>query len=656
MKTATQIANFPRLRRNPGLAEIAALLERLPQAALFVETQSKRIIGCNEKASELTLYTIQELQELRLADLIANLDADAKLGVHSDDSEPEALTLVRQNNTEVQIIANRFDLSPHGKWELILLEPSRIIEQRQAEHQRRSKLLESMNTISKALQVAELKPALELFLNAVQELTGAESLSIYLQNLTSDNQDFEVVRFCHLGAGSNLPSEIPALELAKLRKTYFWTASERVPTSLQRTARSSGLKYVASAPLGQPNAMIGLLAIGGYETPPAERAIGFLQILADTVTAIVEQHSRMSNLARELNDQTWKNYIHQAIENVVFDGVIVLNPDLTISRLNHASESILGYSNKEAQGHPVEDILIGTETLMPALEAAQQGDQTLKQANMRLYNRSGQAFLAQVSTAPTIIDEKLHGIIILIQDLTEQEQIQLQTQELERRALLGEVTAIFAHEVRNPINNISTGLQLMAYNLPDEDPNQELIGRLQQDCERLSDLMKSVLSYSRPAEYDMVELDLASLIKRLVDRARPRMSNVNVEPHLQFESTLPLVEGNQRALEQVFTNLINNAIQAMRESGGTLAIKIHEMHSSGQSHYIQVDVADSGPGIPKENIDRIFQPFYTTKSDGTGLGLAITKRIITAHKGNIQVTSFPGGTVFHVQLPVMEAI
>lgn len=656
MKTASQLANFPRLRRNPGLAEIAALLETVPEAAFFVETESKRIIGSNTKASELTLYTLAELKELSLASLITNLDADSTWGKQSDDSDPEVLSLIRQNNTEVQVVANRFDLSPQGKWELILLESTNVIEQRQAEHQRKSELLESMNTISQALHETELKPALKLFLSAVQKITGASTLSIYLQNLTSDNQDIEVVRFCHHGPTSNLPTELPAVELVNLHKAHFWTASERVPTSLQRLARSAGLKYVASAPLGQTKAMIGLIAIGGNESPPAGQVLGLLNIMAKAITAIVKQHSRISNLARDVNDLSWKNYIHQAIENIVFDGVIVLNPDLTISRINHASESILGYSNQEAQGHPVEDILIGTETLMPALKAAQKGNHTLQQANMRLYHRSGQAFLAQVSSAPTIVNEILHGIIILIQDLTEQEQIQLQTQELERRALLGEVTAIFAHEVRNPINNISTGLQLMAYNLADDDPNQEVIGRLQQDCERLSELMKSVLSFSRPAEYEMVELNLSTLIKRIVDRARPRMSNAKVEPHLQFESALPPIEGNQRAMEQVFTNLINNAIQAMHESGGTLAIKMHEMQSSGKSHYIQVDVADSGPGIPKENIDRIFQPFFTTKSDGTGLGLAITKRIITAHKGNIQVTSFPGGTVFHVQLPVMEAL
>jgi signal transduction histidine kinase len=92
----------------------------------------------------------------------------------------------------------------------------------------------------------------------------------------------------------------------------------------------------------------------------------------------------------------------------------------------------------------------------------------------------------------------------------------------------------------------------------------------------------------------------------------------------------------------------------MNDKGGTVAIKIQHLKPSPDRQYIVVDVADDGPGIPKENLDRIFQPFFTTKRDGTGLGLAITQRIITAHKGTIGVNSFPGGTVFRIQLPVLE--
>jgi signal transduction histidine kinase len=147
------------------------------------------------------------------------------------------------------------------------------------------------------------------------------------------------------------------------------------------------------------------------------------------------------------------------------------------------------------------------------------------------------------------------------------------------------------------------------------------------------------------------------------------MERVNVQYHLQADPQAPLILGNSKALEQVFDNLINNAVQAMSDKGGRLALKVQyhkapenqETDASGREtlpnrkSYLEISVADTGPGIPKEMQDRVFQPFFTTKSNGTGLGLAISKRIITAHKGTLSLTSFPGGTVFHVQLPISEA-
>jgi signal transduction histidine kinase len=166
--------------------------------------------------------------------------------------------------------------------------------------------------------------------------------------------------------------------------------------------------------------------------------------------------------------------------------------------------------------------------------------------------------------------------------------------------------------------------------------------------------MKSVLSFSRSAEYEMEPVDLGLLISRLVERLRPRLSAANIQYHLKPDHNTPLIMGNPRALEQVFNNLFNNAIQAMEANGGILAVKIQPAETTGKRQYALVIVADNGPGIPKENLDRIFQPFFTTKSNGTGLGLAITRRIVTAHKGIIQCNSFPGGTVFNVQIPALD--
>ena len=129
------------------------------------------------------------------------------------------------------------------------------------------------------------------------------------------------------------------------------------------------------------------------------------------------------------------------------------------------------------------------------------------------------------------------------------------------------------------------------------------------------------------------------------------MTSYNVEDTIKIVPECPNIRGNPRALEQVFTNLITNALQVMRDTGGKLAVKIQPVRSVENKLFVETSVADTGPGIPPEIQAKIFEPYYTTEKSGTGLGLAIASRIIEVHKGTIEVKSFPGGSVFQVRLP-----
>lgn len=126
------------------------------------------------------------------------------------------------------------------------------------------------------------------------------------------------------------------------------------------------------------------------------------------------------------------------------------------------------------------------------------------------------------------------------------------------------------------------------------------------------------------------------------------MTRYNVVPDIKTTNSNLMIKGDKRSLEQVFTNIIQNGINAMKSKGGTLSIRIA---SQPKARTISVDISDTGPGIPAEIIDHIFEPFFSTNQDGTGLGLAITKQIVNVHNGQITVNSVPGGTVFRVTLP-----
>ena len=166
--------------------------------------------------------------------------------------------------------------------------------------------------------------------------------------------------------------------------------------------------------------------------------------------------------------------------------------------------------------------------------------------------------------------------------------------------------------------------------------------------------MQSALSFSRPAEARPEPVELAVIIPALVDRWRPRLARLNVRQEVKNSAHNTTILGDLRNLEQVFNNLIGNAVQAMSDSGGNLTINIRPVAGPGDRPQVDVSVSDDGPGIPDEISERIFEPFFTTNRNGTGLGLAIAKRIVTKHKGSIKVSSVPGGTVFQVILPLSD--
>ena len=650
MKITSPLSSITRIKRGFGLEEINNVLDLFPTTTLLVDVTNQRILMANTKATELTAFTRGELTSMRLDELFADFPDQAFWGNGYDQQPSKQLVLIKHNKSTLEVLATIEEISPEGRWVLLSLEPISTIQQRESERRRRGALLEKLQVLSSAEQQQTMEAALNLILTTGQELTSASILAIYQAN----GSNLELERCATLG--KLLPERLPSQDLIYLRTAQVWLPGKRPNASLQSIARAEGFSYLASAPIGDPNAIIGLIAVAEMQLPPLEQTLPLLQLLASTAHNTIQRFTQVTNLTVERENQLRYQRFVEVAQDSIEDSVVVLTSDFKVITLNHAAELALGYTAKEAANLPVQNILIGNENLLPALRLAQTGIPTLNQDNIRLYRRSGQAFLARVSTLPVKSGEEMQGIVVLIQDLSEEERAQSHAEQLEQHALLGTVTAIFAHEVRNPINNISAGLQLMAYKLPGSDPLLDLITRMQADCERVDGMMKSVLTYARTTEYEMEPVDLGVLINRLLERLKPRITGANVQQHLKVEQNTPLIMGNPRALEQVFTNLFTNAIQAMEGSGGILAVKVQTAETTGKRQYALVVVADNGPGIPKEYLELIFQPFFTTKSSGTGLGLAITQRIVTAHKGTIQVNSFPGGTVFSVQLPAIQSI
>lgn len=641
-------SNFPTSwrGRTPGFVEFNALLNLMDEPALLVDNHRGQILLANSQLLQITAFTQVEISSTDLLHLIPEIASG-----NINPGEEHEGNLTRHNRDPLPVIARSVALDANNQWFLLTLTPAAVIKQEQVSGQRQERMLQAFHDLSVLGSQPDLSSCLAMAIRIAQPLLDASLICIYQAD--GDAPQLRKAAVCEPEDGLFFPETLPPINLIRLETPYLWLPGKKVTSELHRTARIANLNYLGSVPLGPENAWFGLLVAAGQQADPPEHLLALMEILAAALASAFQHYILVSNLNQTIQSDTRYTSINNAITENAQEGIILLTPALNIVRMNPAAELILGYASQEITGSSAESILIGADTITSALKSAVQGIPTHNLGNISLHRRHGQAFAAHIQTIPIFSANDLVGIVVFLSDISENEQIRVRTQQLEQRAVLGEVTAIFAHEVRNPINNISTGLQLMAMNLTENDPNQELIGRLQHDCSRLTHLMESVLSFSRPQEYKLEPTDLSMLLKRILDRWEPRMARVNIKSVFLPAADLPLVSGDPRALEQVFTNLISNAVQAMSSTGGTLAIKIELIEPPLEHPQLQVSFSDNGPGIPDEIRDHIFEPFVTTNPQGTGLGLAITKRIVTAHKGSINVTSFPGGTMFQVSLPAI---
>ena len=630
---------------------IANILENLSSPAILI-TGDGQILAANMFVSQISSYSNEEIIGRNLSVLFPNLIGryDSVVTINNLPDRSLSTILLTLNHERIPITMHLNKLAGQDPHYLITFEKIADRQRQKTEHQRRQNMLTNIERLFQA--VSDLD-SIEQILIIGSKLLIANAITIYLCGTDSPIFSKEY----SWGDTSLFPKEIPPTDLQYFLKSSLWQNGQRsVVTMLHQAVRASNYAYFATAPIGNPGAWAGFIVITGVEEPDADNTLPILQVLAEAISLQLQNSIRISNIKQNLEATTNHLAIGDTVQDTIQEGVILVSPSFEITKLNAAAEYMLGYASREIQGQTVENVLIGADRLIPAIRLALQGVPTHNLGKTMLHRRDGSSFPVIIHTTPVMQRGETLGALVILVDISEHEQAKIRTQQLEQRALLGEVTAIFAHEVRNPINNISTGLQLLELNTPQDDPEKrELISRLQKDCNRLTDLMESILTFSRTGNYKFMPLDVQKIVERLLTRWRPRMARLQIQHHVKVAPDTPLIMGDQRALEQVFTNLISNAVRAMGEKGGMLAVRIAPHMAPGKKLLTQIDISDTGPGIPEEIRERIFDPFFTTDPNGTGLGLSITKQIVTAHKGSIYPTTFPGGTVFHVQIPAFEA-
>lgn len=340
----------------------------------------------------------------------------------------------------------------------------------------------------------------------------------------------------------------------------------------------------------------------------------------------------------------------QAILRSITSGVLTVGPDGSVTTANLAAERMLGmreedmvpkrlvvlFSNDGGIDNALSRILTGrTPKLVMDAQPVTRGGRTLhtRVAISRMRDVGGREF----------------GAVVTMEDVSEVRALTDQLIRADRLAAMGELTAGVAHEVRNPLGIIRASVQLLEEARAEPQRMAEATRVMKQEIDRLDRVIKALLDFGRPSAPTLRPTNVEDVVADVVLFTRQFAVQSNVEIDTEYATALPLVSADPDQLKQVFVNLVSNAVQAMESSGGTIRIRVWD-----DDTFVFVSVIDTGPGMPDGVLDKVFDPFYSTRDSGTGLGLTIVHRIIDQHGGRIEVASESGeGTTFTVALPAM---
>jgi len=334
------------------------------------------------------------------------------------------------------------------------------------------------------------------------------------------------------------------------------------------------------------------------------------------------------------------------------DLILVVDLAERYTFVSSRARDLLGYQPQEMLGKKISDLADHSPDLAALYHTVVSGKQAFDSAEYGARHRDGNWRTMRASGSQLVDAEgKISGVIISVRDITIERKLEQQVVQSERLAAMGAMIGGVAHELNNPLTSIMGVSELLQDTETNETARKQL-AMLQQQARRAAEIVQNLTYFSRPPAPGKSRISVVEVVERTLNLHAYSLRKNNITVDFVKEPGVPYALGDPHQLMQVFLNLIVNAEQAIREAKdrGTLRIRL----GKGDG-WVWVSFRDDGPGIPKENLPSIFDPFYTTKRPGrgTGLGLSICKSVMKEHNGSVEAANAPeGGAVFTVTLPV----
>ena len=520
----------------------------------------------------------------------------------------------------------------------------------------------------------ELHPArvLQRFVEAVMDVARADGGTV---GLLSEDGTIRVAAALGVVApmqGMSLPVEQSALGRV-VRSGAPWSCDDllAMPEVLNDAARrrlaeeGEALRAILVVPIKRRGETIGALSLGTVEPRNfTALEVGRIESLTDMLSVALAN----AELVENLRQAEWR---FRTLFRAAPDAVLTVLQSGRIREANDCVRDIVGLDPIRVVGRSIGDLVQPDdrarleETLRSALAGRPSRVEVRCLRQLPPANgiaNPGQEERLVAFAASRLPEADPPTVLVVGRDVTAEREMRSRLLETERLAAVGELVAGVAHEVNNPLSSISAFAQLLLRDGGLSSSQQESVEVIRSETMRASQVVRDLLAFARRSDPQREAVELNAVVERTLRLHAYQLASSNVRVELDMLADLPTVLGDGRQLQQVVLNLVTNSIQALAGAraqgdageGGVLRVATRTARSPSGSDVVELEIADSGPGIPAEARARIFEPFFTTKpeGEGTGLGLSVSYGIVTAHGGTIVLAdSSPRGTRFVVTLP-----
>ena len=400
------------------------------------------------------------------------------------------------------------------------------------------------------------------------------------------------------------------------------------------------------------NRLVAVLGLGATDEGEllSEDDAALVETLAGYLAVAVENASLIGSLAAKARQYERLQEFSENILESIHVGLIAVDLEDRIEAVNSSLGQMYPLFFPECRGRKLAEVF--PPDLVRQLERFRDDAGVQAIYRYRVRNLPGEDRVLNIACTPLLSKNcECIGRLILFEDVTEQVTLETQLAQAEKMSAVGLLAAGVAHEGNTPLTVISTQAQMLGQQLPSGDRTTRIVEKIISQTFRASEIVNSLLNFSRTKGTTLAPVELNPIISETLLLLEHQFRTASIAVERLLEPGLPPISGSGDKLQQVFLNLFLNAKDAMTE-GGRLRVS-----TWAEDSVVHVEVSDTGVGIPPENLQRIYDPFFTTKTScrGTGLGLSVSYGIIQEHSGKIQAESWPGmGTRFRLEFPVLR--